>query len=115
MDIQKIGQIGIPVNNLERAITFYQEMLALPLLFNTDTMAFFECGDVRLMLTLPEKEAFANASSTLYFFVEDIQKSYVTAKSNGVDFIDEPHLIAKMDHTETWMVFLKTQKEISTR
>jgi len=56
--IQKIGQIGIPVKNLDRAIPFYQEQLGLPLLFNNDTMAFFDCNGVRLLLSIPENEQF---------------------------------------------------------
>lgn len=105
MPVNKVGQIGIPVKNLERATRFYQQTLGLPLLFNTESMAFFSCGDLRLMLTLPETEDFASHSSTLYFSVDDIHSSYETLKSEDVNFIDEPHLIAKMDHTETWMVF----------
>ncbi|ARI75736.1 VOC family protein [Halobacillus mangrovi] len=105
MEIRNIGQIGIPVKNLERATLFYQNSLGLPLIFNTDTMAFFSCGDQRLMLTLPEKEDFESHSSILYFSVDDIHTSYEKMKSEEVIFIDEPHLIAKMDHTETWMVF----------
>ncbi|MGI8313730.1 VOC family protein [Halobacillus mangrovi] len=105
MSIHNIGQIGIPVKNLERATRFYQHSLGLPLLFNTETMAFFSCGDQRLMLTLPEKGDFESHSSILYFSVDDIHTSYEKLKSEDVNFIDEPHLIAKMDHTETWMVF----------
>ncbi|HGK2478325.1 TPA: VOC family protein, partial [Streptococcus pneumoniae] len=51
--IQKIGQIGVPVKDLNRALDFYKEKLGLSLLFNTNSMAFFECNGLRLMLTLP--------------------------------------------------------------
>jgi catechol-2,3-dioxygenase len=33
MEIQKIGQIGVPVQDLERAIQFYKNKLGLPHLF----------------------------------------------------------------------------------
>ena len=55
MGIEKVGQIGVPVQDLERAAAFYQDVLGLSLLFQTDRMAFFECGEVRLLLSLPEK------------------------------------------------------------
>jgi predicted enzyme related to lactoylglutathione lyase len=103
--LKSIGQIGIPVKDMNRAILFYKDLLKLPLLFNTDTMAFFDCNGVRLVLSLPEKEQFTNASSVLYFQVDDITVSYIQFKEKGVSFIDEPHLIAKMGSTETWMVF----------
>ncbi|MFC4620390.1 VOC family protein [Camelliibacillus cellulosilyticus] len=103
--IQKISQIGIPVTDLNRAVPFYQNLLNLPLLFQTDRMAFFECGDVKLMLSLPESDAFAHPSSVIYFHVEDIHAAYQDLSDKGVAFRDNPHLIAKMDNTETWMVF----------
>lgn len=105
--MQKIGQIGVPVKNLDQALSFYKEVLGLPLLFNTETMAFFDCGGTRLMLTLPEKEEFHHPSSVLYFQVENIQESYHSLKERGVFFTDEPHMVAKMGTTETWMVFFK--------
>ena len=103
--LKSIGQIGIPIKDIDRAILFYKDLLELPLLFNTDTMAFFDCDDVRLMLSLPETEQFTNASSVLYFQVDDITASYSRMKEKGVSFIDKPHIVAKMDSTETWMVF----------
>ncbi|MBS8265436.1 VOC family protein [Mesobacillus boroniphilus] len=109
--IQKIGQIGIPVKNIERAMTFYQEKLGLPLLFNTDTMAFFDCEGVRLLLTLPENEQFAHPSSVIYLQVGDIKAKYEELQSNGVSFIGEPHVVAKVGDSETWMVFFKDTED----
>ncbi|HFV2809397.1 TPA: VOC family protein, partial [Streptococcus agalactiae] len=74
--IQKIGQIGVPVKDLNRALDFYKEKLGLSLLFNTNSMAFFECNGLRLMLTLPEKEEFALSSSVIYFEVNNIKDTY---------------------------------------
>lgn len=104
-NLKSIGQIGIPAKDINRAILFYKDLLELPLLFNTDTMAFFDCDGIRLMLSLPEKEQFTNASSVLYFQVDEITASYSQMKEKGVSFIDKPHVVAKMDSTETWMVF----------
>lgn len=111
MIIQKVGQIGIPVKNLEKAIHFYKEQLGLPLLFQTSNMAFFDCNGLRLMLSLPEKEQFAHASSVVYFQVEDIQSAFEALKNKDVTFIDQPHLVAKMGQTETWMTFFKDTEE----
>ena len=105
--IQKIAQIAVPITNVERASEFYKEVLGLPLLFHTDNMAFFECNGQRLLLSLPEKDEFASASSVLYFQVEDIKKSVERLIEKGISFIDQPHVIAKMGNTETWMTFFK--------
>ena len=109
--IERIGQIGIPVQDIDRAVQFYKDKLGLTLLFNTGSMAFFESNGLRLMLTLPEKEEFANSSSVIYFEVKDIKESYETLKENGVSFTDEPHVVAKMGQTETWMTFFKDTEE----
>ncbi|HFK1471395.1 TPA: VOC family protein, partial [Bacillus pacificus] len=99
--IQKIGQIGVPVKDLNRALDFYKEKLGLSLLFNTNSMAFFECNGLRLMLTLPEKEEFALSSSVIYFEVNNIKDTYERLLGKEVTFIDEPHVVAKMGQTET--------------
>ena len=105
--IQRVGQIGIPVKDLENATYFYQHVLGLTLLFNTDTMAFFECNGVRLLLSLPENDEFSHPNSVVYFQVEDIKDTYSNLIDKGVSFIDEPHSVAKMGQTETWMTFFK--------
>lgn len=105
--IQKVGQIGVPVQNLERALTFYQDTLGLKLLFNTDSLAFLQCEGVRIFLSLPEKEEFSQSSSVIYFQVEDLTKVYNELKEKGVSFVDEPHIVGKMDRTEIWMAFFK--------
>jgi methylmalonyl-CoA/ethylmalonyl-CoA epimerase len=112
-NIQRVGQIAVPVKDFDRAIHFYKELLGLPLLFNTGTLAFFDCNGVRLLLSLPEKEEFANASSIIYFQVEDIKQSYEDLLEKGVDFTDEPHIVAKMGQIETWMVFFKDSEDNS--
>lgn len=109
--IQKVGQIGVPVQNLEKAVHFYQEQLGLPLLFQTGNMAFLDCNGLRLMLSLPEKEQYAHASSVIYFQVADIQTAFEELTNKNVTFIDEPHLVAKIGQTETWMTFFKDTED----
>ena len=109
--IQKVGQIGVPVKDLNRALDFYKEKLGLSLLFNTDSMAFFECNGLRLMLSLPEKEEFAHSSSVIYFQVTNIKETYERLVNKDVIFIDEPHVVAKLGQTETWMVFFKDTED----
>lgn len=52
--IQKISQIGIPVTDLNRAVPFYQNLLNLPLLFQTDRMAFFHDTEDNLHALMSE-------------------------------------------------------------
>jgi methylmalonyl-CoA/ethylmalonyl-CoA epimerase len=103
--IQKIGQIAVPVKDFERGVAFYKDTLGLPLLFNTGNLAFFDCNGVRLLVSVNENDQFPEKSSVLYFQVADIKQSFEELIEKGVTFIDEPHLIAKIGDTETWMTF----------
>jgi len=106
--ISRIGQIAINAHDVERAATFYQDALGLKLLFKAGPgLAFFDCGGVRLMLTLPEKPEFDHPSSILYFSVPDIQAAYAKMKENAVKFEDEPHLLARMPDHDLWMTFFR--------
>jgi len=103
--IQGIGQIAIPVKDLNRAISFYKNELEFPFLFQAGSIAFFDCNGTRLFLSLPEKEEFSRFSSIIYFRVNDIFETYEKCKTKNIEFIDQPHMIAKVNDTENWMCF----------
>ena len=106
--ISQIGQIAITVQDLDRAVAFYRDTLGLTLLFQAPPgLAFFQCGEVRLLLSRPEGVESSQAASVLYYKVADIQQAYATLQQRQVDFIDEPHLIAKLPDHDLWMVFLR--------
>ncbi|MEK4487418.1 VOC family protein [Psychrobacillus sp. FSL H8-0484] len=103
----KLGQVAVNVENVERAVVFYKEVIGLPLLFETNGLAFFQCEDTRLLLSRPETEEFDHPGSVLYFQVDNLQEEVSRMKEAGALFIDEPHMVAKMGDTETWMAFFK--------
>lgn len=105
--ISRLGQIAINVRDLNRATEFYRDILGLPLLFTAGTLAFFDCGGVRLMLSPPEKPELDHPGSILYFTVPDITSAYRGMLSRGVHFEDAPHLIAKMPTHDLWMTFFR--------
>ena len=109
--ISRIGQIAINAHDVNRATAFYRDILGLPLLFTAGSLAFFDCGGVRLMLTHAEKPEFDHASSVLYFAVPDIAAAHRQMLSNGVRFEDEPHLIARMPDHDLWMAFFRDSEE----
>lgn len=105
--ISRLGQIAINVHDLDRATAFYRDILGLPLLFTTGTLAFFDCGGVRLMLSPPEKPEFDHPGSVLYFTVSDIASAHRQMLGRGVHFEDAPHLIARMPTHDLWMTFFR--------
>lgn len=111
--IRKIGQVSVPVHNIEKAVAFYRDVLELPLLFQADKLAFFEVAGTRLLLNIPESGHFSGTGSVLYFDVADIQAAYQALLDKGVAFIDEPHVVGKLGNTESWMAFFEdTEKNI---
>jgi methylmalonyl-CoA/ethylmalonyl-CoA epimerase len=106
-ELRQIGQIAINAKDVERATAFYRDVLGLKLLFQAGpNLSFFDCGGVRLMITVAEAE-FDHPASILYYKVDDIRAAYEAIKSRGAEFRDEPHLIAKMPDHELWITSLK--------
>jgi methylmalonyl-CoA/ethylmalonyl-CoA epimerase len=105
--IQNIGQIAINTHHVERSVTFYRDALGLELLFEAGPLAFFMCGDVRIMLSVAENEEFDHPSSIVYFRVGDIHEAREELAGRGVPFDDEPHLIAEMPDHDLWMTFFR--------
>ena len=101
-----IGQVAITVDDLARAKDFYQNTLGMKFLFEAGHLAFFKCGDTRLMLTTAEKPD-PRGGTILYYKVADIQAAHAELKTRGVEFLQEPHLIARMPDHDLWMAFLK--------
>ena len=105
--LARIGQIAINAHDVDRATTFYRDVLGLQHLFRAGQLSFFDCGGVRLMLDKPEKAEFDHASSILYFQVADIQATYERLKAAGTMFEDTPHLLARMQTHDLWMTFFR--------
>jgi methylmalonyl-CoA/ethylmalonyl-CoA epimerase len=104
--LSEIGQIALTVRDLARARDFYQNTLGMQFLFDAGTMAFFQCGTVRLLIGTSDKPLFGEGA-ILYFRVADIRGVYSVLKSRGVTFVEEPHLVARMENHDLWMSFLK--------
>jgi len=106
-----IGQIAITVGDLPRAVAFYRDTLGIKLLFEAPpSMAFFDCGGVRLMMSLPEKEgSFAGQqfASVIYYSVPDIQQAAAVLGGRGVVFERAPHVVARLPHADLWMGFFR--------
>ena len=107
----EIGQIAVPVNDLDRALKFYRDALGLRFLFQAPPgLAFFDCAGVRLMLDNAADDG-QRRSSILYFRVPNIREAYQTLRGRGVRFQDEPHLIHKDVDYELWMAFFQDPEQ----
>ena len=110
--LSQIGQIAIPVTDLDRSVPFYRDILGMKFLFQFPGLAFFDNGGVRLLLdSPPDSEALTKHSSIIYYKVADIQATHATLVERGVEFTDGPHLVAKMSDHDLWMAFFKDPDE----
>lgn len=103
-----IGQIAVPVADLDRAVTFYRNTLGMTFLFQAPpSLAFFDLDGIRLLLDVPAKAQPHNYSSIIYYKVPDIHAAHQALTARGVPFEQDPHLVAKMPDHELWMAFFR--------
>ena len=99
-----IGQLMIPVDDVERAIAFYRDVLGLPFLFAAPPqMAFFMCGQVRLLVGVLPPGQQPQRGSAIYFSVGDIQAMHAALAAQGVSFVDDPHVVHRTAQSELWL------------
>jgi methylmalonyl-CoA/ethylmalonyl-CoA epimerase len=108
--LRGLYQVGQRATDLDRAVSFYQDVLGLTFVakFDPPGLAFFDLGNTRLLL---EDGA---QSSILYLSVDDIDAAYATLRARGVTFENEPHLVFRDDDgqfgdagEEEWMAFFR--------
>ena len=102
--LNTISQIGVSIADVDASIEFYRDVLGMNFLFNTGTMAFFDCDGVRLMLGVPERPEF-KSTSIIYYKIAPIQDAFETLRSRGVEFVGEPHVVHRTDAYDLWMAF----------
>ena len=104
--LEGVAQVGLTVSDLARAKAFYGEALGMKFLFDAGTMAFFQCGGVRVMLGLAEQPVTA-AGTIIYYKVSDILEVHAALVEKAVAFLQPPHVVAKMPGHDLWLAFLK--------
>src|SRR5450432_3592612 len=104
--VTSLGQVALSVTNLPRAVAFYRDVLKLDFLFEAANMAFFNCGGVRLMLSISDTPE-STYSSILYYRTADIQAASKRLLARGVAFESPARMIARMPDHDLWMAFLR--------
>jgi predicted enzyme related to lactoylglutathione lyase len=100
----KIAQVLIPVDEFDKGVAFYRDVLGLPFLFSAPPqMAFFACGSVRLLVgALPAGQK-AQRGSAVYFEVDDIHNVVGGLKEKGVQFKQDPHIVHRTPQADLWL------------
>ena len=104
LSLSAIEQIAVNAHDIERAVAFYRDTLGMKLLFSVPpNLAFFDCGGIRLMLSLPAKPEFDHPSSIIYFNVDNIEQASQTLSARGVQFEEQPLFVADMGSYNLWL------------
>src|SRR2546430_15243071 len=83
--LSRIGQIFVNVKDLERAISFYRDVLGMQFLFQAPpNMAFFDCGGICIILGIADRPDLDHPASIIYYQGDDIEKIYENLKGRGV-------------------------------
>jgi methylmalonyl-CoA/ethylmalonyl-CoA epimerase len=103
--VQGLAQVALTVTDLEAGRAFYRDALGLPHLFDAGTMAFFDCGGVRLLVGTGEAQP--GGGTLVYFRVADVQGTVAALKGRGAEIVQEAHLVAPMKSYDLWLAFVK--------
>lgn len=84
-----LRQVAQRIENLERAVAFYNRLLgAEPVaVFDPPGFAFYGLGDTRLLL-----EPFA-PSAMIYLHVPNVRERIEELRAEGVEVVSEPHIV----------------------
>ncbi len=104
LGLNKIGQIHIPVGDIDASVAFYRDVLGMEFLFQVpgQSMAFFDCGGVRLYLGTAEGSD-RPSRPIIYYSVDDIEVACEVLQERDVDLEDPPHVVHRTEETQLWM------------
>jgi methylmalonyl-CoA/ethylmalonyl-CoA epimerase len=89
MQVKALRQVAQHVEDLDRAVDFYRDVLRLEFIarFDPPGLAFFDLGSTRLLLEG------GSPSAILYLGVDDVASAADQLRAAGVAIESEPHVI----------------------
>ena len=107
LNLDQIGQIGLPVIDTDRSEAFYEQVIGLRKRYRFGDLSFFDCAGVRLFLDKVKEPAKFRPQGCIYFRCADIALTVAELEQRGISFTLRPRLIAKMDDHDLWMAFFE--------
>ena len=105
---RRLVQVALTCRDLDRARSFYQDTLGLPLLFEAGHMLFFQLEGLRLMVGLSEKPDRPIGRGTyIYFDAPDVENLAASLKTRGVELIGNTETLQRTDTHELKLQFFK--------
>lgn len=93
--MEKYDNYFLPVDNMEQAKKYYEEVLGLKKKFDfaDKGMVAYNIGNEEPAIILKDKNKFQDLKPTIWFEVADVSSLYKTLKEKGINFLSEPFKI----------------------
>ena len=105
MSLGPVKQILVPVQDVEKAAAFYEDVLGLPLLFKYPGNAFFDAHGVRIYLARPSEQGY-DGPSTVYFQVDNVSDAFEQLVAAGAPVKEAPEIVHRDDGYDLWLAFV---------
>jgi catechol 2,3-dioxygenase-like lactoylglutathione lyase family enzyme len=103
--LKGVGQILVPVEDVDRAADFYAGVLGLPVAMRFPGIAFFDAAGVRLYLARVPQADF-QGRATIYFWVDDVSASLELLEARGASVRERPNIVHRAEDHDLWMAFV---------
>lgn len=102
LQLNKIAQIHVRVEDVDRAVNFYEHVLGMKFVARFQGMAFFDCQGVRLYLAPAEQDRFQQ-TSLIYYSVPDMAEAVKALEENKVAIKQGPLVVHREGDTQMWV------------
>lgn len=103
----EVAQVALTITDIDASTTFYRDTLGLNHMFTAANMAFFDCGNLRLLLGQAEDGKPVPGGSVLYFRVSDIEAAHNALVANEVKIERPPTATHRTEEQELWLAFFR--------
>ena len=103
--LKGVGQILVPISDLDRAVEFYERVLGLPVLMRFPGIAFLDAGNLRLYLAKVPQADF-QGRATIYFWVDEVGGTLDELRGRGAPVREEPEIVHAAEAHDLWMAFV---------
>ena len=97
-----IMQLLVPVDDVDRAAAFYEDVLGLPLLFRYPGNAFFDAHGIRIYLATPTELGYVGPA-TIYFRVDDVTETFERLVARGAAVREAPEIVHRDEAYDLWL------------
>lgn len=96
MERMKLSMLMLGVENLEKSIEFYRDIVGISPKNQIEQFAFLEAGDITLVLSQPLGHSVQPRAGAIeaIFGVTNVRKAYQDLHGRGAHFTSEPHEVS---------------------